>query len=228
MFPRNLTLSERILRMLLALLAGWIALYAFQNVFARAIAGAAALWMCVEAAIGSCPLHAAIGVKRPGDAPPADRFYPAILLGVQAVFAYIWWHAGWEKVTGTFAADLPKAFARFADGNPYPFYAAFLESFAMPNAAAFAQLVQWSQLLIGAVLGACALFLLLGRPSSRRAALLLSIAALLGGAFMNANFWLAGGWTGAAAATSNMAMFWPELLLAYAWYERLRHPALRA
>jgi hypothetical protein len=228
MFPRNLTLSERVLRILLALLAGWIALYAFQNVFARAIAAAAALWMCVEAAVGSCPLHAGMGVKRPGDAPSADRLYLAILLGMQAVLAAIWWHAGWEKMTGTFVADLPKIFTRFADGNPYPLYVSFLQSVAMPNALAFALLVQWSQLLIAAVLAACALSLLVRHRASQRAALALSIAALLGGALMNANFWLAGGWTGAAASTSNVALFWPELLLAYAWYERLRHPALRA
>jgi hypothetical protein len=46
--------------------------------------------------------------------------------------------------------------------------------------------------------------------------------ALSGGMLMNANFYLAAGWTGPGTKGSNVVMFWSEGVLLYVWFSLLR------
>lgn len=97
-----------------------------------------------------------------------------IWLGVQ------WLQAGWGKVTGGFDASgfMQGAIAKSKgeDAVVQAWYGAFLENFAAPNSGLFSFLVAWGEVLVG-------LGLIIG---------LLTIPALVAGAFMNINFLLAG------------------------------------
>lgn len=97
-----------------------------------------------------------------------------IWLGVQ------WLNAGIHKVTGDFDASgfLQGALANAAGDNPtvQSWYAAFLESFALPNVGLINILIPWGELFVG-------IGLIVGAAT---------IPALIAGAFMNLNFLLAG------------------------------------
>jgi thiosulfate dehydrogenase (quinone) large subunit len=97
-----------------------------------------------------------------------------IWLGIQ------WFEAGIHKVTGGFDASgfLQGTLAKAAGENPavQPWYAAFVENFAIPNVKLFNILIPYGEVLVG-------LGLIVG---------LATIPALLAGAFMNLNFLLAG------------------------------------
>ncbi|OEH91382.1 DoxX family protein [Bacillus solimangrovi] len=97
-----------------------------------------------------------------------------VWLGVQ------WIEAGWSKVTGGFDAGgfLKGAIAKASGDHPavQGWYAGFLENFALPNVELFNVIIPWAEFLagIGLILGA------------------LTLPALIGAAFMNLNFMLAG------------------------------------
>jgi thiosulfate dehydrogenase (quinone) large subunit len=97
-----------------------------------------------------------------------------IWLGIQ------WIEGGWHKVADGFDASgfLQGAIANASGDHPavQGWYAAFLESVALPNADIFSTLVAYGELLVGVglILGAA------------------TIPALIAGAFMNLNFMLAG------------------------------------
>ena len=97
-----------------------------------------------------------------------------IWLGIQ------WILGGWHKVVDGFDASgfLHGSLAKATGDNPavQSWYAAFLESFALPNVELFNILVPWGELLVG-------IGLVLG---------LATMPALIAGAFMNLNFLLAG------------------------------------
>ncbi|TAL19497.1 DUF2892 domain-containing protein [Patescibacteria group bacterium] len=214
---KNLNNYERLVRLALALIFGWLWLYAVSTPFAKVfffVVAVGALW---EAAVGSCGLLALLGVKKPSDRLSGEKLFLTGVLGVQLTLAWSWWHAGWEKATGTFLADLPKILEMFASKNPYPLFKNFLLQTALPNADTFGPLVQWGQLLVGLGLALAAAAIIYDHAKTRRLAYGVAIAALISGAVMNANFWLAAGWTGPATAGSNVMMFWPELILIYIW-----------
>lgn len=97
-----------------------------------------------------------------------------IWLGLQ------WLEAGWHKLTGGFDATgfLNGAIAKAAGEAPtvQGWYATFLQNFALPNVELFNILIPVGELLVG-------LGLIVG---------LLTVPALIAGAFMNLNFLLAG------------------------------------
>lgn len=219
----NIGLFDRFARLVLAALFLWLAFCAFQNVFASLFFMLASGWLMVEAVMGICPLYRKLGVQKPGDRLPFETLYGVGLMGIQLSFAYIWWHAGFEKLTGGFSGNIVKTLTRFADGNPHVRYAEFLENVAIPNSAVFAQLVQWGQIAIGIGLFLSIVAIVYGNKKQQNIGYYVSILALAGGALMNANFYIAGGWTSAGTAGSNIAMFWPQLMLMYVWILRMRH-----
>lgn len=102
--------------------------------------------------------------------------WPVLLLRVYAglVFAL----HGWDKVRrGDGFADGLTGFLQSHADQAYVFYWAFVESAVLPQAALFAGLVAWGELLMG-------LALILG-VATRFAA--------LGGVFLMLNFWFAKG-----------------------------------
>lgn len=108
-----------------------------------------------------------------------DKF--AILWTIVRVYlGWQWIQSGWNKITGGFDATgfLKGAIGKASGDHPavQGWYAAFLEGFALPNVGLFNILIPWGEFLVG-------LGLILG---------MFTTVALLGGAFMNLNFMLAG------------------------------------
>ncbi len=217
----NIGALDRIARLTLGVLILALGVMAFANPIAKLFFSLAGLYFLFEAMSGSCPLYARLGATKPTQRLGDANLYLVAILGVQLVLAYVWFHAGWEKVTGDFVTGMPQTLGYFLSENPYPWFKAFLNAVVIPNATLFGLLVEWGQLLVGFGLAAGALTALYGSPEWRRAGMVLSVAALLSGALMNKEFWLAAGWTGPGTATSNVMMFWPQLILAYVWIVRL-------
>ncbi len=217
----NLRGFDRLTRVVLAAIFGWLAVYGYSEPIVRVIAGGFALYSLFEAVTGSCPLFAHFGVRGKNDRLKAEDLNFLGLLGVQVTLAYVWIAAGAEKLVGPFSADLAKTLGFFASKNPYPAVASFLTGVAAPNADVFAPIVAWGELAVGIVLAICTIVIVYGKAKDFASALDWSVAALLAGAVMNAVFWLAAGWTGPGTATANVAMFWPELALVYVWTLRI-------
>lgn len=145
----------------------------------------------------------------------------AILL-VQLVLAYEWLHGGWEKLQGgVFVSGIVKTLARFEEGNPNAWYVHSLLQTAKDAPRLFGQLVQWGELSVGmglfASVVACLFFsqnLALRRPIA-----IITILALVGGLWMNANFYFAAGWTSASTSGLNVLMFWVQLSLLIFWIQ---------
>lgn len=222
---RNLDTSERIIRLSLGAFALFAAAVLFKHPLARLAAGAFGAFSLAECALGVCWLHARLGMLAPGDRLKPETLRLLGLAAVQLVLAYEWWNAGWEKVSsGGFVAGISGTLSAFAGKNPFPWYKAFLEGFAMKNAALFAYAVEWTQVVIGvtlAVSAACFLY----RPQDgwwTRRWMRCAIWCLAAGALMNANFYLAAGWTGPGTKGVNVVMFWSQIVLMYVWSSTLR------
>lgn len=218
----NIGTFERLARVALGATLLGLAVIGFEQVLAKFFFGALGAYFLFEAATGICPLYARLGATKPAQRLGADKLYLTGLLGIQLVLAYLWFHAGYGKVTGSFAAELPKTLAFFASKNPHPWFASFLTDVAVPNAAVFGMAVMYGQLLIGIGLAVGAALIVYGDAQWRKTALIVSATALLFGACMNKEFWLASAWTSPGSAGSNVAMFWPQLILAYVWIVRAR------
>ncbi|MCA1055624.1 DoxX family membrane protein [Rossellomorea aquimaris] len=91
-----------------------------------------------------------------------------------------WLEAGWHKVNDGFDASgfLQGAIAKATGEHPavQNWYAAFLKGFALPNVELFNLMIPWGEMLVG-------IGLIAG---------LMTIPALIAGAFMNLNFLMAG------------------------------------
>lgn len=145
------------------------------------------------------------------------------LLFIQFIIGYEWIHAGWEKLhAGTFPLGMTKTLASFASKNPHTWYTQTILETMERHTALLGQLVQWGEFLTGLVLilTVCSLFLRMTLPFQRWMALL-SCGALLIGAFMNANFYLAAEWTSPSTSGLNMLLFWSQLALVFSW---ISHP----
>lgn len=138
---------------------------------------------------------------------------------VQIILAYEWLSAGWEKVQGgQFVPNIGKSLARFENGNPHEWYVSSVLGLAKSHPAAFGMLVQWGELLAGVgLVVALALYTFSTQPSFKDAARFIAVAALLGGAFMNLNFYFAAGWTSPSTGGLNALMFWVHVVLVVAW-----------
>jgi hypothetical protein len=216
---RNLDNFGRVVRALLGLFfifAAWQLYHHPASRLLAAVFGAYALWEAVSA---KCPLHAKLGVLTPSDRMSPEKLFMIGVVGVQAVIAYEWWSAGWEKVSGgEFVKGIAGTLGFFASKNPFPWYKAFLEGFAAKNASVFAYAVEWSQIAIAVVLAAAVIVHAYGKKERvKRGAIVLALAALFGGMLMNANFYLAAGWTSPGTKGSNVVMFWTQAVLCYVW-----------
>lgn len=137
----------------------------------------------------------------------ADTRMAPVWLLLRVYLGYLWFMAGWGKVTeggwiGEGAGGAVTGFAQGAmaqTGGEHPqvtqWYAGFLESVVIPNAVLFSYLVVFGEILVG-------LGLIFG--------LFTGIAAFFG-AFMNASFIFAG------TAGANPLMFVLAILIMLAW-----------
>ncbi|MCL5411746.1 MAG: hypothetical protein M1150_03330 [Patescibacteria group bacterium] len=138
------------------------------------------------------------------------------LVLIQMVIGYEWLQSGWEKIhSGTFASTIGKTLAAFtAAKNPNGWYVDFLKSSAIPNKELFANLTMYGELLVGiALLGGGLLLLFTSLGGYARAYFWVLLAALVGGALMNLNFYFAAGWTSPSTSSVNVIMFLIELIL---------------
>lgn len=145
--------------------------------------------------------------------PPISRYIFSdvkmswLWLPLRLYVGYAWLSAGWGKVTNPawFGPEAGKALAGFLMGSlektsgAHPdvsgWYAEFIKSVALPNAAVFSHVVALGELFVG-------IGLILG--------IFTGIAAFFG-AFMNMNFLFAG------AVSTNPLLFIIQLLLILAW-----------
>lgn len=138
---------------------------------------------------------------------------------IQAVLAYEWISGGLGKIyEGQFVSTIGKTLGRFENGNPHEWYAGSVLRIAKNSPEIFGQLVQWGELLAGIGLIVSILVYGFGRESQwKDMARYVAIPSLLGGAFMNANFYYAAGWTSASTGGLNMVMFWVQVVLILFW-----------
>lgn len=140
-----------------------------------------------------------------------------VLALVQAVVGFEWLRAGWEKVDNPqFVSGMGKTIGAFASKNPTSWYKDFLTGFAAPNATVLGWVVAYGELLAGiALLVAATLYILnIQRyPVFGPLTSALALAALVGGAFMSINFWLAAGWLSVSTDGLNLQMFLTQLVL---------------
>lgn len=138
---------------------------------------------------------------------------------VQSVLAYEWLSAGWEKIQGgEFVPAIGKTLLRFENGNPHEWYVGSVLRIVKKYPTSFGALVQWGELLVGIGLGVSLVLYAFGIwPWSKTIAGLMAVLALLGGVFMNLNFYFAAGWTGVSTGGLNALMFWVEVVLLIAW-----------
>ena len=148
-----------------------------------------------------------------------NRGAMAVIALVQAVVGFEWVKAGWEKVSDPqFVSGMAGSLGFFASKNPTGWYKSLLTGTGIPNATVLGWLVAYGELLIGiALLLAAAVYLFYGAGSdalSRWVVPIGAVVALIGGAFLNANFWFAAGWTSVSTDGMNVVMFLTQLVLA--------------
>lgn len=138
-----------------------------------------------------------------------NRYLLSILLFDGLIFL----RSSFGKFTsGNFPDSLGGILTRFASNNPNPFYKSFLENIAIPNSQAFGQLVFWGEALVAASIVIPALYLIFRPKTKSRITLWVLIAGLIGGAFLNLNFWLASGYTSPSSDGLNLLMLVTQLL----------------
>lgn len=148
-----------------------------------------------------------------------NRGTTAVIALIQAVIGYEWVKAGWEKVSDpNFVPGLGKTLGVFASKNPTTWYKDFLTGVGIPNASTLGWLVAYGEFVIGiTLLVTAAVYLVYGvqsDPISRWVVPIGALVALLGGTFLNANFWFAAGWLSVSTDSVNSVMFLAQLVLA--------------
>lgn len=133
-------------------------------------------------------------------------------LSVLLLVGLVWARSSLEKIIGgKFAANLGSVLTKNAQSNPFPMYKQFLESFAIPNPQLFGQLTMWGEFLTAASIIGGSLYLLF-RNQNERLAYIVLIAGLVGGTFLNINFWFAFSWTSPANDSLNLLMIFIQLV----------------
>lgn len=136
------------------------------------------------------------------------KAFVTILLFVGIIFL----RSSLEKISqGQFVNSLGKILTGVAQKNPYPFYKNFLYSVAIPNSQLFGQLTMWGEFLSGVAITLGSLHLLFSIRKHHLAYLIL-VAGLIGGLFLNINFYLGFGYTSPSSDSLNLLMIFIELV----------------
>ena len=220
---KNINWLDRLMRSILAAILFFAVIVLFKHPVARILGAAGALFALWEAFSAKCYLTGHLGSKNITERLNEGSLYLLGLVVIQMTLAYEWWSAGWEKVSSPeFVSGINGTLGYFASKNPFPWYKDFLLGFATRNSTLFAYSVEWSQIAIAIILAiAGAVFVYSKQEVIKKNALKLSILALIGGILMNANFYLAAGWTGPGTHGINVVMFWVQGILAYIWLHRV-------
>jgi hypothetical protein len=140
-----------------------------------------------------------------------------LVLGfIQALIGFVWLKAAWEKLSdASYANGMSHMLAAFASKNPFGWYSGILHNLAIPNATTFAVLVEYGELLAGLGVFVVAFTFVVRLPQIwQQIADIAGVVALVGAAFLSANFWFAAGWMSSSTDGENMVLFFTELALA--------------
>lgn len=134
---------------------------------------------------------------------------------VQAVIGSEWLRLGYTKLaSGQYPAGLARQLGGLTSNNPNGEYRNFLASVALPNAIALGYVLEWAELAVGATLVmAAAAFLLEPGGSTATLAPKGACAALVIGALMSWNNWLAFAWISPLADALYYVMGLTQLVL---------------
>ncbi len=144
----------------------------------------------------------------------SSRLPVYFLLFVLAI-GLLWLKSSYGKLTGgVFVDGLGKTLTMFASKNPYPWYKDFLTQIAIPNSKTFGLLTMWGEFFAAVSITISSIILIATRGNKLIKAILL--LGLLGGAFLNAIFWLAAGWTSASTESLNLLMLILQVIGAFA------------
>src|SRR3989344_6922994 len=220
---KNINWLDRLMRIALAAILVFAAVALFKHPVARVLGVVGALFALWEAFSAKCYLATHLGSRSITERLGESSIYLLGLVVIQMTLAYEWWSAGWEKVSSPeFVSGINGTLGYFASKNPFPWYQDFLLGFATRNSTLFAYSVEWGQVAIAITLAvAGAVFVYSKQTAIQKIALKLSVLALVGGMLMNANFYLAAGWTGPGTHGINVVMFWIQAILAYIWLYRV-------
>lgn len=134
----------------------------------------------------------------------------------------VWARSNYEKfIGGRFVDSLGTILTKAAEHNPYSWYKGFLQNTAIPNSIIFAQMVLWGEFLVAVAILFSSIYLL--RKQNRFVYIIL-ILGLLGGFFLNLNFWMAFAWTSPAADNLNLLMGVIELVGAVIFFRTEMKP----
>lgn len=132
-------------------------------------------------------------------------------LAIYFMLGIIWSRSSIEKISGgKFVDGLGVILTKVASGNPYSYYKQFLESVAIPNYVVFATLTMYGELLVSAAILVSS-FILFANPDKKLFYVTL-ILGLIGGIFLNINFWLAFSYNSPAADSLNLLMLVIEII----------------
>lgn len=134
------------------------------------------------------------------------------VLLISLTLGLVWLRSSYGKlIGGVFVDNMGKTLTSFASKNPYSFYKDFLNNFAIPNSVTFGMLSMYGELLNGLAICVASLYLLFGGKNKFAQTLL--IIGLIGGTFLNINFYFASGWTSASTETLNLLMAVIQIIL---------------
>ena len=149
----------------------------------------------------------------------------------QIPVAWEWLTAGWDKISegsfgGQFAQALPKTLTAFSQQvgpsgvvkNPNVWYTDLILTPAKSNPTFFGYLVEFSEFGIGLILFLVIGYYLLGKKSIPAMLFWLVVVALIGGAFMNLNFYFAAGWPASGVSTRSLNIVMMLSQLAFVGY----------
>lgn len=140
-----------------------------------------------------------------------NRFYGGILW-ILIAFGLEFLRSSYGKIAGgKFVGGLGSTLKIFANKNPNEWYKNFLNSWAIPNSSMLGNLIMWGELLSGIAMIVGSIYLLLNKGKGRFAQFILMLG-LIGGAFLNLNFYFAAGWTSPSTEGLNLLMLVIEVI----------------
>lgn len=141
-----------------------------------------------------------------------DKNYRYGFLVILLSIGAIWLRSSIGKITGgKFVAALAPTLGKFASNNPNSWYSDFLKGTVIPNATFFGSLIMWGEFLssVSIILGS--LYLLLNKKENKIVEYLF-LVGLIGGIFLNINFYFASGWMSPSTESLNLLMFVIQLI----------------
>lgn len=145
----------------------------------------------------------------------SNKKVPLEFLFVFLAIDLIWLKSSLGKwMGGVFINSLGGILTKFASQNPYPWYKEFLKSVAIPNSSLFGTLILLGETFVAFSL-LFGLYFLISKRVNTGIVWLVTLG-LITGTLLNANFWLASGWTGASTDSLNLLMFLIEVI--GVWY----------